>query len=53
MIVSVSGFPAIYGKQPLFFQDEIFSARAAIPEPKCSDQLRSGTGSSSAPRISL
>jgi type IV secretion system protein VirD4 len=53
MIVSVSGFPAIYGRQPLFFQDEIFSARAAIPEPKCSDQLRLGTASSDVQRISL
>nr|WCS70354.1 IncP-type DNA transfer coupling protein TraG [Salmonella enterica subsp. enterica serovar Rissen] len=24
MVVYVAGFPAIYGKQPLFFQDEIF-----------------------------
>jgi type IV secretion system protein VirD4 len=53
MIVSVSGYPAIYGRQPLFFQDEIFSARAAIPEPKCSDQLRPATGSSGVQRISL
>jgi type IV secretion system protein VirD4 len=53
MIVSVSGFPAIYGRQPLFFQDEIFSARAASPEPACSDQLRPATGSSNVQRISL
>jgi type IV secretion system protein VirD4 len=52
MIVSVSGFPAIYGRQPLFFQDEIFSARAAVPEPKCSDQLRPAVASD-AQRISL
>lgn len=53
MIVSVSGFPAIYGRQPLFFQDEIFSARAAIPEPKCSDQLRPAAVASDVQRISL
>jgi type IV secretion system protein VirD4 len=53
MIVSVSGFPAIYGRQPLFFQDEIFSARAAIPEPKCSDVLRPGSTTPDVPRISL
>lgn len=53
MIISVSGFPAIYGRQPLFFQDEIFSARAAIPEPACSDQLRHATGASDVPWISL
>jgi len=53
MIVSVSGFPAIYGRQPLFFQDEIFSARAAIPEPACSDVLRPNAISLDVPRISL
>jgi type IV secretion system protein VirD4 len=53
MIVSVSGFPAIYGKQPLFFQDEIFNARASIPAPKCSDQLRPAIGSADVQRISL
>jgi len=53
MIVSVSGFPAIYGRQPLFFQDEIFSARAAIPEPACSDVLRPNAIRLDVPRISL
>jgi type IV secretion system protein VirD4 len=53
MIVSVSGFPAIYGRQPLFFQDEIFSARAAIPEPKCSDLLRPASTTQDGPRIAL
>ncbi|WP_430233739.1 type IV secretory system conjugative DNA transfer family protein [Nitrosomonas communis] len=37
MIVYVAGYPAIYGKQPLYFQDEIFKARAAIPAPTRSD----------------
>jgi type IV secretion system protein VirD4 len=40
MVVYVAGFPAIYGRQPLYFQDAIFAARAAIPEPERSDQLR-------------
>jgi len=40
MVVYVAGYPAIYGKQPLYFQDPIFMARAAIPEPKVSDKLR-------------
>jgi type IV secretion system protein VirD4 len=40
MVLYVAGFPAIYGKQPLFFKDPIFSARAAVPEPKASDKLR-------------
>ncbi len=40
MVVYVAGYPAIYGKQPLYFQDPIFIARAAVPEPKTSDKLR-------------
>jgi type IV secretion system protein VirD4 len=40
MLISVSGFPCIYGKQPLYFKDDIFSRRAAIPAPKNSDRLR-------------
>lgn len=40
MVVYVAGYPAIYGKQPLYFQDPIFIARAAVPEPKTSDTLR-------------
>lgn len=53
MIVSVSGFPAIYGRQPLFFQDEIFSARAAIPAPTCSDLLSPAAVAPDALRIAL
>ena len=33
MLVFTAGSPAIYGKQPLYFQDPIFSARAAVPPP--------------------
>jgi type IV secretion system protein VirD4 len=40
MVIYVAGFPAIYGKQPLYFQDHVFSARAAIPSPKVSDKTR-------------
>ena len=40
MIVSVAGFPAIYGQQPLFFKDPIFEARAGVPPPEKSDVLR-------------
>jgi type IV secretion system protein VirD4 len=40
MVVYVAGYPAIYGKQPLYFKDPIFQARAAIPAPKDSDRLR-------------
>jgi type IV secretion system protein VirD4 len=40
MVIYVAGFPAIYGKQPLYFKDPIFQARAEIPAPKNSDKLR-------------
>jgi type IV secretion system protein VirD4 len=40
MVVYVAGRPAIYGKQPLYFKDPIFQARAEIPAPACSDKLR-------------
>jgi len=39
MVIYVAGFPAIYGRQPLFFQDPVFAARAAIPSPAVSDRL--------------
>lgn len=38
MVVYVAGYPAIYGKQPLYFKDPTFQARAAIPAPKVSDK---------------
>jgi type IV secretion system protein VirD4 len=40
MVVYVAGYPAIYGKQPLYFKDPIFQARAAIPAPTNTDRLR-------------
>lgn len=33
MLVFVAGFPAIYGRQPLYFADAIFKERAALPAP--------------------
>ena len=39
MIIYVAGYPAIYGKQPLYFQDEVFSARAKVSPPVVSDKL--------------
>jgi type IV secretion system protein VirD4 len=41
MVVYVAGRPAIYGRQLLYFQDETFLARAAVPAPKQSDVMRS------------
>ncbi|AOU05339.1 type IV secretory system conjugative DNA transfer family protein [Legionella pneumophila] len=40
MVVYVAGFPAIYGKQPLYFKDPIFMARASVEAPIHSDILR-------------
>ena len=40
MVIYVAGFPAIYGRQPLYFQDKVFAARASVAEPKSSDKLR-------------
>lgn len=40
MVIYVAGYPAIYGKQPLYFKDPIFMARAGVPEPKNTDKIR-------------
>ena len=40
MVVYMAGFPAIYGRQPLYFKDAIFTARASIPAPLVSDVIR-------------
>ena len=53
MVIYVAGFPAIYGRQPLYFQDRIFSARAAVAEPKCSDLLRPFNAPGTAQAIKL
>lgn len=39
MIISVAGYPAIYGKQPLYFKDQFFQKRAEIEAPKFSDKI--------------
>jgi len=39
MVIYVAGYPAIYGRQPLYFQDPILKARAEVPAPKTSDRL--------------
>ncbi|MFO3582127.1 type IV secretory system conjugative DNA transfer family protein [Legionella pneumophila serogroup 1] len=41
MVIYAAGFPAIYGKQPLYFKDPIFIARASVEAPEQSDILRS------------
>jgi type IV secretion system protein VirD4 len=39
MLVFLNGYPAIRGVQPLYFADETFRARAAVPPPLESDAL--------------
>jgi type IV secretion system protein VirD4 len=39
MVIYVAGFPAIYGRQPLYFKDPVFQARASVPAPRISDKL--------------
>jgi type IV secretion system protein VirD4 len=53
MVIYVAGFPAIYGRQPLYFQDAIFSARAGVPDPKHSDKLRATSTTSAEERITI
>lgn len=40
MVIYVAGYPAIYGRQPLYFRDPVFRSRAAVPAPQHSDKLR-------------
>jgi type IV secretion system protein VirD4 len=40
MVIYVAGFPAIYGKQPLYFLDKVFQKRAEVCAPENSDKIR-------------
>jgi type IV secretion system protein VirD4 len=40
MVVYVAGYPAIYGKQPLYFQDKIFMMRAGVAAPENTDRIK-------------
>ncbi len=39
MVIYCAGFPAIYGEQPLYFQDPEFLKRSKVPAPKLTDKL--------------
>lgn len=41
MVIYAAGYPAIYGKQILYFKDPVFQARASVPAPSHSDRLKS------------
>ena len=51
MVVYAAGFPAIYGKQPLYFNDPVFQARAAVAAPLRGDTLHGGRESGLDPVI--
>ena len=40
MLIFVAGFPAIYGKQPLYFKDKVFLNRSKIAAPGKSDTIK-------------
>jgi len=40
MVIYCTGYPAIYGKQPLYFIDPTFEARAKVAAPAASDTLQ-------------
>ena len=39
MLIFVAGYPAIKGRQALYFQNPVFAARASIKAPEFSDKL--------------
>ena len=39
MIIRMAGFPPIRGRQPLYFMDDVFLARAKIPAPLDTDRI--------------
>ncbi|MCL1132647.1 hypothetical protein L2748_23585, partial [Shewanella sairae] len=51
MIIYVAGYPAIYGKQILYFNDPVYLARSQIPAPEQSDKLIEPVGSSTIGKI--
>lgn len=53
MVVYVAGYPAIYGRQPLFFKDAVFQERASVEPPKSSDILVKLKQSIPTPEISI
>lgn len=40
MLIFAAGYPAIFGKQPLYFLDDILAPRAAVPPPSDTDIIR-------------
>ena len=40
MLLYMAGYPMIYGRQPLYFKNNAFQARAQVPAPDKSDVIR-------------
>ena len=49
MVIYVAGYPAIYGRQILYFMDPAFSARVKVPAPRHTDRTRTCIRISDAP----
>lgn len=49
MVIYVAGYPAIYGKQPLFFENPVFAKRSQVPPPLRSDRINPEPGTVPAP----
>ena len=53
MVIYVAGYPAIYGRQILYFKDDVFTARSKVPAPKLSDALYQQATAAPNERIAL
>ncbi|HGN6450244.1 TPA: type IV secretory system conjugative DNA transfer family protein [Neisseria gonorrhoeae] len=43
MVIYVAGYPAIYGRQTLYFKDPVFEARSKVPPPRHTDRTQKKT----------
>lgn len=43
MVIYVAGYPAIYGRQTLYFKDPVFEARFKVPPPRHTDRTQKKT----------
>ena len=48
-----AGYPAIYGRQPLYFQDPVFAARAALQPPEQTDTLSGALRNAPLPEVEI
>jgi type IV secretion system protein VirD4 len=51
MIIYVAGYPAIYGRQLLYFQDPVYLARSQLPAPANTDKLIEPVGQDTLAKI--